>query len=97
VLVAGNGKEALDLIDTENPPDAIVLDLKMPVMDGQECYRRIRRLNPGTAERILFLTGDIISNDARSFLRESGQPYMSKPFVFQDLKEQVESLMRGSS
>jgi signal transduction histidine kinase/CheY-like chemotaxis protein len=97
VRVAGNGKEALDLIDTEDPPDAIVLDLKMPVMDGQECYRKIRDKDPGIAARVLFLTGDIISNDARSFLKESGQPYMSKPFIFQDIKEQVEELIRGPS
>ncbi len=41
VLTAGNGREALDLVRRERP-DLVFLDLDMPVMDGDECCRRIR-------------------------------------------------------
>ena len=41
VLTAGNGREALDLVRRERP-DLVFLDLDMPVMDGDECCRRIK-------------------------------------------------------
>lgn len=44
VMVAYDGKSAIQLVK-ENPPDIVFLDLKMPVMDGVETLKRIRKFN----------------------------------------------------
>lgn len=97
VISAGNGKEALERIEEGDPPDAIVLDLKMPVMSGQECYEEIVKRSPRLAGRVLFLTGDTLSREARRFLADSDRPYLSKPFTFNELRDHVEALMRDDN
>jgi len=91
--VALNGQEALDLIQETDPPNAIVLDLKMPVMGGREFYSRLVEEQPSLAERVVFLTGDTLSDNARLFLESVNRPFLSKPFALDELIERVESAM----
>ncbi len=93
VIMAEEGRRALEILNTADTPDAIVLDLKMPVMDGQELFRLIQKSHPQLVDRIVFLTGDTLSRRARNFLDASGRPYLSKPFLLDDLREAVETVM----
>ena len=54
VVVAENGRKGLDLFRRERP-DVIVLDLKMPVMDGLAVLQEVRNLNP--SQPVIILTG----------------------------------------
>ena len=73
--IAGNGKEAVELA-TELMPDVILMDLKMPLMDGLEATRKIREI--GLPMQILLLTGtdspveaaDATAAGANGFLRK---------------------------
>jgi DNA-binding NarL/FixJ family response regulator len=75
VGIAANGKEAVKLA-SELEPDVILMDLKMPVIDGLEATRRIRET--GLSAQILLLTGtetaigaqDAIDAGANAFLRK---------------------------
>jgi DNA-binding NarL/FixJ family response regulator len=75
VGIADNGKEAVELA-AKLQPDVILMDLKMPVMDGLEATRRIRET--GLPVQILLLTGtdtavgqdDAIAAGANAFLRK---------------------------
>jgi two-component system, NarL family, response regulator DesR len=75
VGIAANGKDAVKLV-SELEPDVILMDLKMPVMDGLEATRRIRET--GVSVHILLLTGtetpigaqDAIDAGANAFLRK---------------------------
>ena len=75
VGIAANGEEAVKLV-SELEPDVILMDLKMPVMDGLEATRRIRET--GLSTQILVLTGtetpigaqDAIDAGANAFLRK---------------------------
>lgn len=75
VGIADNGAEAVDLA-VELQPDVLLMDLKMPVMDGLEATRRIREL--GLPVQILILTGtetpvgadDATAAGANAFLRK---------------------------
>jgi signal transduction histidine kinase/CheY-like chemotaxis protein len=93
VECAQNGQEALDRLEEIERPNAIILDLKMPVMDGREFYLRLEADDPELAERVFFLTGDTLSRDARSFLQNIDRPFMSKPFSLDELLERVETSM----
>lgn len=54
VMVAGNGEEGI-LVVKKDPPDPIILDLKMPGMDGIEVLQKIKAINPKA--KVIILTG----------------------------------------
>ena len=74
VGIAANGAQALELAG-ELEPDVILMDVRMPVMNGLEATRRIRKAHP--AVQILMLTGteapieaDVVAAGATAFLRK---------------------------
>jgi two-component system response regulator AtoC len=80
VVQATHGAEALEIIARE-APDAVLLDLKMPVLDGMSTLRRIREDDPDLPVVVLTAHGGIESAIAATRLNAS---YLSKPF---DLRE----------
>ncbi len=68
----------------------MTLDLRMPQMSGQEVWRRLQGLP--RSPRVLFVTGDLVSDEVRSFLAASGRPYLEKPLQFGDLSRKINDL-----
>lgn len=88
VTTAANGALALDQIDAEHLPDAIVLDLEMPVMDGRSFYRELRERGFEVPVLVLSAYG------ARVAQRELGaNAYLNKPFDPEDLITEVRELV----
>jgi len=81
---AGDGEEALARV-SERDYDLIICDLKMPRVDGMMFYRALERDHPGTARRILFVTGDVAGTEAERFLEETNCRWLAKPFRLRDL------------
>ena len=71
-------------------PDAIVLDMRMPDMDGVALWRAIAGHDASLAARMLFVTGDTLSPGASSFLAEQRGLVLDKPFTAKDLRERVD-------
>ena len=91
-VAAANGQEALDMLDGIQP-DAIVLDLTMPVMDGRTFFRQLRER--GSQVPVMLLTAHA-PHTAMEELQADGA--MGKPFDPSALAEQVRALMsRGVS
>ena len=82
VKVASNGLTALDLIAGEQF-DVIVLDIKMPGMDGVQVLEEIRRFAPDM--RVILLTGHYFSSDEESSLKKGAYAYLLKPCPILDL------------
>ncbi len=78
VETAANGVEALHRI-RERTFDLILSDIKMPGLDGPGLYRELGQRDPRLRQRMIFITGDTLSPETRSFLARSGAPSLSKP------------------
>jgi PAS domain S-box-containing protein len=90
---AHNGAEALEKINTAMF-DVIICDLKMPGMDGKTFYRKVKESSPELARKIIFSTGDTLSEDFRTFCAEIDRKVVEKPFLLEDLKKAIEALER---
>jgi signal transduction histidine kinase len=90
--IASNGAMALEMLGRE-PYDMIISDTKMPVLDGERFYAELARRYPRLRERILFLSGDVLSREKREFLERTGAPYLSKPFDLVELRATVQRIL----
>ena len=84
--VACDGKSALESIDLEEP-DVMILDLKMPGMDGMEVLRQVKEQNPGI--EVIILTGHGSESDRLSCLDLGAFAYLQKPVDIELLSETV--------
>ena len=92
--LAADGREALDAL-AEAPPDAVVLDVLMPVMDGLEVCRRLRAAGDRTP--VLMLTArDAVSDRVRG-LDAGAEEYLVKPFALDELRARLRALMRRAA
>lgn len=88
VDVAASGEEGWFKVN-ERLYDRILLDLKMPGIDGQGLYKRLVELNGEAASRVIFVTGDTLSDETREFLDSTGNAAVSKPFRHDELRKAI--------
>jgi two-component system response regulator MprA len=91
VAVAGNGQQGLSQIATAGP-DAIVLDVGMPDIDGIELCRRLR--NAGNRVPVLMLTARDAIEDRIEGLDAGADDYLVKPFDVGELQARLRALLR---
>src|SRR5581483_10259042 len=88
VMTAGNGAEALESVE-QDPPSLVVLDSRMPILDGKRFAHALR--DRGPRDPTLVITG--VSN-AQEFARDIGADgYLAKPFELTDLLAAVQQLV----
>jgi DNA-binding response OmpR family regulator len=90
VAVAGDGATALRLLETR-PADLVILDWKLPVLDGLEVCRRIRA---HSMTPILMLTARTEEVDRVLGLEVGADDYLTKPFSMRELLARVRALLR---
>lgn len=84
VISAENGKEAIDICRQNSGLDLILMDLKMPVMDGYHALEEIKRLRPGI--RIIAETAYALAGDEEKILSAGFDDYLSKPITKESLE-----------
>jgi CheY-like chemotaxis protein/two-component sensor histidine kinase len=89
---ATTGREALARVGARAYA-LVICDMRMPDLDGPAFYEALRQRDPALARRVVFVTGDTASPDARHFLEESGAPYLAKPFAVADFKSAVRRVL----
>ena len=72
--------------------DAIVSDLRMPGLSGEEFFAVLDREIPGMARRVIFTSGDLLRGETQAFLQQSGCPSLEKPYELSDLVRLLEAL-----
>jgi two-component system response regulator MprA len=95
VELAEDGQEALDRVAAEPEPDAIVLDILMPVLDGLEACRRLRRA--GSRLPVLMLTAKAEIGDRVAGLDAGADDYLTKPFALEELLARLRALLRRTA
>jgi DNA-binding response OmpR family regulator len=90
VSVAANGREALSLAQSDQP-DLIVLDIKLPEIDGMEVCRRVRMTS---AVPIIMLTARGEESDRIAGLEVGADDYLPKPFGFRELLARIRANLR---
>ena len=91
VTVAGDGVEALDHVEQDRP-DAVVLDVLMPRLDGLETCRRLRAR--GDSVPVLLLTARDGVADRVTGLDVGADDYLVKPFALEELLARLRALLR---
>ncbi len=91
IATATNGREALALARTFRP-DALVVDVMMPIMDGFDMTRRMRA--DGLLAPVLFLTARDGTDDKVTGLTLGGDDYVTKPFSLDELVARLRALLR---
>jgi len=83
VDTALDGTLGLSLLE-KNKYDLIIIDIKMPEMGGKEFFEIVKKTHPDCVSRIIFSTGDTLSEETRDFLLETKREYLRKPFEISD-------------
>ena len=85
VVTVSSGSETIWRAEGDEVFDAILLDMRMPDVSGKQIFERWQKERPELAQRVLFLTGDIVSVDLQGFLSSTGRPFLPKPFEFDQI------------
>jgi PAS domain S-box-containing protein len=84
VVEAGNGQEAIDSFE-KFAPQAVLMDIQMPVMDGLEATRRLKATEKGRAVPFIAITGNAFDEDQKKGLAIGMATYLCKPFRAEEL------------
>ncbi len=92
VTTAADGEEALELV-ANNSPDLVILDIRLPGMDGYDVCAKIREFS---SVPIIMLTAKGEESEKVRGLRLGADDYVTKPFSADELMARVEALLRRS-
>jgi two-component system response regulator MprA len=93
--LAENGEEALRRIQSQPEPDAVILDVLMPGVDGLEVCRRLR--GAGSRLPVLMLTARVEVENRVEGLDAGADDYVTKPFALDELKARLRALLRRTT
>ena len=96
VDIAHDGEEAWTKIQSAEY-DAIVCDLMMPRLRGDELYLKAKTLRPELADRFVFITGFAGNPGMNDFLERLDVPYLVKPFPIEALIHSVKELTSAAA
>ena len=93
VTAVDNGLAALAELQ-QHTFGAILLDVRMPFLEGRRFYEEVANTYPELAERVIFVTGFADDPQVRDFLRGVGRPVLLKPVEFEELVTAVQHIAR---
>lgn len=99
VSITANGRAALEMFESANGDDAIIMDVQMPVMNGYEAARAIRRSGCGNAKTvpIIALTADASEESARAAADSGMNGCLAKPVNIDRLRKAVAAALKSLS
>ncbi len=92
VLTATSGEGAVQQVKTRSV-DVVVMDIKMPGMNGVEAFIEMKKFSPGV--KVIMCTAYIVEATIRQALREGAQAVLNKPFEMDVLFRTIETVLEG--
>jgi CheY-like chemotaxis protein len=87
VITAADGREALEIFASRSDIDAVLLDLTMPHMDGEQCFRELRQLDP--AVKVIMSSGFNEQEVTGKFIGKGLTGFIQKPYRMSTLKNKL--------
>jgi len=69
--------------------DLCLIDIRTPGMNGIELYQYLKEIGSEVTDRVIFTTGDVINDEIKTFLEETGRPFLPKPFTLDELRSVI--------
>jgi CheY-like chemotaxis protein len=95
VIEAESGEAALAHLESELSPDAVLLDVRMPGIDGWEVLRRLRSGDGGPVVPVVVFTAHLLARDDAPAEWRTYEHFLTKPFKPDELLEAVEVAIRA--
>ena len=75
--------------------EVILCDIRMPHLDGPGFYHEVEQRYPHLLSRLIFLTGDVLGEEAAAFFAQVDCPRLIKPFRAQEVREVIQQVLNG--
>lgn len=95
VITANEGTKALEIYRSTPDIDLVILDLTMPHMDGEQCFRALRQIRPDVL--VCLSSGYSEQEIARKFIGQGLAGFIQKPYGLQALRETLQRVTQDSS
>lgn len=93
--VARDGETALARL-REQHYDVTVCDWRMPGLTGQQLYEQVRAEDASAATRFIFMTGDVMNEKTQTFLKETGNICLAKPFSVDEFRSVIGQFLKAA-
>lgn len=95
-LTANDGREGIEVAE-ETVPDLVLMDIKMPVMDGSEALKALRAGKNTKTIPVVAVTAYAMKGDRERFLAEGFTDYIAKPAKREDFIKTVKSVLEKNN
>ena len=89
-----NGSECLNMVASNNDYDIILMDIMMPVMNGEEALKKLKEID-GFNTPVIALTADAVSGSKEKYIKEGFADYLAKPFNKDSLKLKLDKIFNN--
>lgn len=92
--VAKDGQQAMQKLKADQY-DLIITDIRMPHgFTGEKLHNFIKFREPALAQRMIFITGDVLNPETLEFLENTGNLFLEKPFPLENLEDCIHKALR---
>ncbi len=89
-----NGSECINMVASSNDYDIILMDIMMPVMNGEEAFKKLKEID-GFNTPVIALTADAVAGSKEKYIKEGFADYLAKPFNKEGLKEKLDKIFNN--
>jgi len=93
VDTAVDAKVAQDLIENKQY-DLYLVDIRTPVMNGEELYQWLQEKHPRLVDRVIFASGSIENGETAAFVKQTGRSLLPKPYTNDELRALVRETLK---